>query len=109
MQIGQVIGINFLLFPHYGGNHRSRNGLTHHLGRLCLKQLPDRHIGVDLAHVGVVPQHLISNVLGNFLINIGDTGLLTVSVFIPLLLLFLFGPELLYFLLGLFAGYRSGV
>ena len=109
MQIGQVIGINLLLLPHYSRNNRSRNWLTHNLRRLCLKQLPDWHIWVDLAHVGVVSQYLVSNVFGNFLVNIGNAGLLAGSVLVPLLLLFLFGPQLLYFLLGLFAGYWPGV
>ena len=58
-------------------------------------------------HVRIIPQHLISNILGYLLINVCDTWLLTGCEVIPLLLLFLLLCELLDLLLCLLTGYGT--
>lgn len=98
MQVGQRVGVHGLLLPHHSRDHWPENGLVHHPCGLGLQQLPDRYVAVNPLHVGIVPQHLIGQILGDLFLHIGQRTLLGSRVFVPFLLLILLVPEFLYLL-----------
>jgi hypothetical protein len=71
VQVGQSVGVDRLLLLHDGSYHWTQDGLADHLGRLRLQQTPDGHVAVHSLQVGVVTQHLVGQVLGYLLVNVG--------------------------------------
>jgi hypothetical protein len=60
---------------------------------------------VDTSHVGVVSEHLVSNILGDSFIDSHHTGFLGGGELVPILLILFFGFQFLYFFYKLTENY----